>query len=79
MKTDPKVIEMLQVMPIYSLLRLCGRYPAFYRFEAIIRRLQKQVKRKTKANGQIPPVDSAKKVLVRLFEEYNSKQGEKMH
>jgi putative transposase len=75
-----KVIEMLQnnayLLTFYD-------YPEDIRRSIystnLIEGFNKQVKRKTKAKIQFPSVDSAEKYLVSLFEEYNYKQGAKMH
>lgn len=45
----------------------------------LIEGFNKQVKRKVKAKIQFPSVESTEKYLVSLFEEYNFKQGAKMH
>jgi putative transposase len=79
-KTYPKVIEMLQgnayLLTFYD-------YPEDIRRSIystnLIEGFNKQVKRKTKAKIQFPSVESAEKYLVSLFEEYNYKQGAKMH
>ena len=79
-KMYPKVIEMLQgnayLLTFYD-------YPVDIRRSIystnLIEGFNKQVKRKVKAKIQFPSVESTEKYLVSLFEEYNFKQGAKMH
>jgi len=79
-KIYPKVVETVQdnayLLTFYD-------YPEEIRHSIystnLIEGFNKQVKRKVKAKIQFPSVDSTEKYLVTLFEEYNFKQGVKIH